>query len=67
LIGPTLPILASNLQVIYEGMSTVLASRNVGFLVGNILGVIMQNIVKNHPEGVLFLSFILPAIGKVFL
>jgi hypothetical protein len=64
LIGPTMPILASNMQVTYSGMGTALASRSAGYLMGNLLGAILQTIVKNHSEALLFAAFILPAIGK---
>jgi hypothetical protein len=46
-------------------MGSVLASRSAGYLVANLLGAILQNIVKNHSEGLLFCAFILPAIGKI--
>ncbi|CAF1509492.1 unnamed protein product, partial [Adineta steineri] len=62
LIGPTLPILAANIQVTYSGMGSVLASRSAGYLIANLLGAILQNIVKNHSEGLLFCAFILPGV-----
>ncbi|CAF1144679.1 unnamed protein product [Adineta steineri] len=62
LIGPTLPILATNIQVTYSGMGSVLASRSAGYLIANLLGAILQNIVKNHSEGLLFCAFILPGV-----
>ncbi|UJR06716.1 hypothetical protein I4U23_011003 [Adineta vaga] len=55
-------ILASNMQVTYSGMGTVLALRNAGYLIGNLFGAVLQTIVKNHSEGLLFVAFILPAI-----
>ncbi|UJR17183.1 hypothetical protein I4U23_004079 [Adineta vaga] len=63
LIGPSMPILAVNLQVTYTGMGSVLASRSAGYLTANCLGAILQSIVKNHSEGLLFCAFILPAIA----
>ncbi|CAF4227956.1 unnamed protein product [Rotaria sp. Silwood2] len=63
LIGPTMPILAANIKVTYSGMGSVLASRSAGYLVANLLGAILQNIVKNHSEGLLFCAFILPTIA----
>ncbi|CAF3586079.1 unnamed protein product [Rotaria sp. Silwood1] len=63
LIGPTMPTLASNIGVTYSGMGSVLASRSAGYLVANLLGSILQNIVKNHSEGLLFLAFFLPTIA----
>ncbi|CAF4050395.1 unnamed protein product [Rotaria sordida] len=62
LIGPTMPTLAANIKVTYSGMGSVLASRSAGYLFGNLLGAILQNIVKKHSEGLLFFAFILPAI-----
>lgn len=67
LIGPTMPILAANINVTYSGMGSVLASRSAGYLSANLLGSILQAIVKNHSEGLLFCAFILPAIGKICL
>ncbi|CAF1183815.1 unnamed protein product [Adineta ricciae] len=63
LIGPTMPILATNIQVTYSGMGSVLASRSAGYLVANCLGATLQSIVKNHSEGLLFCAFFLPAIA----
>ncbi|CAF4000005.1 unnamed protein product, partial [Rotaria sp. Silwood1] len=60
--GPTMPILAVNAQVDYSGMGSALASRSAGYLVVNILGAILQNIVKKHSEGLLVCAFILSAI-----
>ncbi|CAF1077410.1 unnamed protein product [Adineta steineri] len=62
LIGPTLSIIAANLKVTYSGMGSVLASRSAGYLIADLLGAILQNIVKNHSEGLLFCAFILPAV-----
>ena len=64
LIGPTMSILATNIQVTYSGMGSVLAARSAGYLIANLLGAVLQIIVKNHSEGLLFCAFILPAIGK---
>ncbi len=63
LIAPTMSILAANVNVHYSGMGSVLASRGAGYLVANILGAILQNIVKKHSDGILACAFILPAIG----
>lgn len=60
-----MPILAANIQVHYNGMGSVLASRGIGYLVANILGVLLQRIVKRHSEGLLLLAFILSAIGNI--
>ncbi|CAF1445585.1 unnamed protein product, partial [Rotaria sordida] len=62
LIGPTMPNLVANIKVTYSGMGSVLASRSAGYLFANLLGAILQNIVKKHSEGLLFFAFILPAI-----
>jgi hypothetical protein len=62
-----MPILAANANVDYSGMGSALASRGAGYLAANILGVILQNIVKIHSDGLLVCAFILPAIGKHFL
>ncbi len=67
LIAPTLPTLAANVNVHYSGMGSVLASRGAGFLVANILGAILQNIVKKHSSGILMCGFILPAVGETVL
>ena len=63
LIGPTMPILASNTQVDFSGMGSVLASRSAGYFLANILGALLPNIVKKHSDGLLASAFILPAIG----
>jgi hypothetical protein len=60
-----MPILAANINVTFTGMGSVLASRSAGYLVANMCGAILQNIVKKHSEGLLFCAFILPAIGKI--
>jgi hypothetical protein len=60
-----MPILADNIKVDYSGMGSALASRGAGYLSGSILGIIFQNIVKQHSEGILVCAFILPAIGKI--
>jgi len=67
LVGPTLPILAANTHVDYNGMGSALASRGAGYLVANILGIILQNIVKKHSDGILVCAYVLPAIGKILL
>ncbi len=66
LVGPTMPILAKNLQVDFSGIGSALASRGVGYLIANILGAILQKIVKNHSDGLLVVAFILSAIGMFF-
>jgi hypothetical protein len=58
-------ILAANIGVVYSGMGSALASRSAGYFVANVLGVILQNIVKQHSDALLACAFILPAIGKI--
>ncbi len=59
-------ILAANVNVHYSGMGSVLASRGAGYLVANILGAILQNIVKKHSDAILACAFILAAIGRIY-
>ncbi|CAF1112814.1 unnamed protein product [Adineta steineri] len=66
LIGSTLPILGQNINVGYTGMGSVLASRAVGYLVANLLGIRLQNITKKYAEALLICAFMLAAI-VVFL
>jgi hypothetical protein len=61
-----MPILATNAKVDFNGMGSVLALRGIGYLSANILGALLQNIVKKHSDGILICAFILPAIGKIF-
>lgn len=68
LVGPTILILSKNVNVDYSGMSSALASRSAGYLIANIFGALLQNIVKKHSEALLVCAFILPAFGiKRFL
>ena len=39
-------VLADNTHVDFSGMGSVLASRGAGYLVANILGTILQNVVN---------------------
>jgi predicted MFS family arabinose efflux permease len=57
-----MPVVAANIHADYSGMGSALASRGAGYLAANILGVILQNIVKKHSDGILICAFILPAI-----
>ena len=57
-------ILAANVKVHYTGIGSALALRAVGYLFGNILAIILQNMVQNHSEGQLVCAFILTAIGN---
>ncbi|CAF1039835.1 unnamed protein product [Rotaria sordida] len=63
LVGPTMGILASNANIDYSGMGSALASRGAGYLIANICGAFLQNIVKKHSEGILVCAFILAAIA----
>jgi hypothetical protein len=65
IIGPTMPILATNIKVDFSGMGSALASRSVGYLAANILGAIFQNVVKKHSDGLLVCAFMTPAIGRI--
>ena len=67
LIGPTMPVLVSNMKIAYSAMGSALASRGAGYFAANILGVILQNIVKKHSEGILVCAYMIPAIGKIFI
>jgi hypothetical protein len=58
-------ILATNANVDFNDMGSALAWRGIGYLSANILGAILQNIVKRNSNGILILTFTLPAIGKI--
>jgi hypothetical protein len=58
-------ILAANTGGVYSGIGSALASRSAGYFVANVLGVILQNIVKQHSDALLASAFILPAIGII--
>ncbi len=66
-MGPTIPILAANTHVKYSGIGSALASRSAGYFVANILGAILQNVVKKNSDGILACAFILPAIGMIYV
>jgi len=57
-------IITENIRVDFSGIGSALAARSAGYFVANILGAILQNIVKKHSEGLLVCAFILPAIGN---
>ncbi|CAF3708982.1 unnamed protein product [Rotaria sp. Silwood1] len=63
IIGPTVNVLARQTNVTYSGISTILITRGAGYVVANIVGGITQNIVKEHPEGLLSVAFLIAAIG----
>ncbi|CAF3192999.1 unnamed protein product [Rotaria sp. Silwood2] len=62
LVGPTINVLARKTGVAYTGISNILMTRGAGYMVGNIVGGITQNIVKQHPEGLLSFAFLIAAI-----
>ncbi|CAF3646057.1 unnamed protein product [Rotaria sp. Silwood1] len=62
IIGPTVNVLARQTNVTYSGISTILITRGAGYVVANIVGGITQNIVKEHPEGLLSVAFLIAAI-----
>lgn len=63
IIGPTLKILGDQTGVTYNRISTILITRNAGYMVPNIVGAIIQNIVKRYPEGLLSIAFLIAAIS----
>ncbi|UJR20194.1 hypothetical protein I4U23_023326 [Adineta vaga] len=62
LIGPTMSNIAANIRVDFSGIGSILAARATGYLIANIFGVILQNIVKKYSEGLLICAFMLSAI-----
>ena len=66
IIGPTLKILAQQSGVDLTSISTILMSRNGGYMIANIVGASLQNIVKKSPEGLLSISFLIASIGLFF-
>lgn len=66
LVGPTLKILAEQTNVDLTNISTILASRNIGYMVANLVGAVIQNTVQKYPEGFLSGSFLLASIGLFF-
>jgi len=60
-----MPILATNTNVDFNGMGSVLPWGGIGYLSANILGAILQNIVKQNSDGILILAFILAAIRTI--
>ena len=67
IIGPTMQAVASNINVLYNGMGSILASTTAAYFTANIPGVVLQNIVKQHSYAFLILAFVIPAIGKRLL
>ena len=65
LVGPTMSILVANIGGVYSGIGSALAARSAGYFVANVLGVFLQNVVKQHSDALLASAFILPAIGEI--
>jgi len=63
IIGPTLKILAQQIGVDLTSISTILMCRNGGYMIANLVGASVQNIVKKSPEGLLFIAFLIASIG----
>lgn len=63
LIGPTMPFVAANINVDFNGMGSVLASRGAGYFASNILGIILQGVVRKHSYVVLVVAYLLAAFG----
>ncbi|UJR20193.1 hypothetical protein I4U23_023325 [Adineta vaga] len=62
LINATSPRLAEHTKIGYGDIVSALALRNFGYLIANMLGLIIPNTVDKYPEGLLILSFIISAI-----
>ncbi|CAF0918842.1 unnamed protein product [Adineta steineri] len=62
IIGPTMTILAHNIQVTFNGMATVLASASAGGLITNIICGIFQNFINNYSELMLTTAFFMSAL-----
>ncbi|CAF1045897.1 unnamed protein product [Adineta ricciae] len=63
LAAPTLDILASQTGVLYGGISTILMARSIGYMFGNIVGALAQEIVKKYSENLLSISFLIASIA----
>jgi predicted MFS family arabinose efflux permease len=59
-----LKILAQQTGTTFTGISSILAARGAGYMTGNILGAVMQNMVKRFPEGLLALAFLIASVGQ---
>ncbi|UJR20184.1 hypothetical protein I4U23_023316 [Adineta vaga] len=62
IIGPTMQIVAANINVAYSGMGSVLAARGAGYLSANILAIAGQKIVKTHSYVLLVFAFVVSAL-----
>ncbi len=63
IIGPTLKILAQKIGVDLTNISTILMSRNGGYMIANLVGASLQNIVRKCPECLLSIAFLIATIG----
>jgi predicted MFS family arabinose efflux permease len=63
IIGPTLNILARQTGVEFAGISNILMARGVGYIIANVAGAALQNLVKKYPEGFLSISYLIASIG----
>ncbi len=63
IVGPTLNILSDQTGVSLSGISTILVCRNGGYIIANIFGPLLENIVKNFPSGLLSISYLIASIG----
>ncbi|CAF1050950.1 unnamed protein product [Rotaria sordida] len=50
--------------VTFTGISTILATRNGGYMTGSIAGAVMQKMVKRYPEALLAVAFFIPSVGQ---
>ena len=66
-VGPTLKILAGKTGVDLTAISTILASRNAGYMAANLAGAVLQQFVQKYPESLLSISFLIAAIGLFLL
>ncbi|UJR19827.1 hypothetical protein I4U23_022960 [Adineta vaga] len=62
IIGPTMTILAHNIQVTFNGIASVLASGSAGGLITNIFCGIFQNFTNNYSELMLTTGFFLSTL-----
>jgi len=62
-VGSTLKVLADQCHVEIDQISTILVTRNAGYMVANLIGAILQKYVGKYPEALLSVSFLVAAIG----
>lgn len=66
IVGPTLDVLSKHCGVNIDEISTILVSRNAGYMIANLIGAVLQKYVGKYPEGLLSISFLISAIGLLF-